>query len=101
MSRQNKNSNQNGEGDDWEPWQKYHSARRGGFTALGQMSTNPFNFGWFVADVLSGSGCPQSEQELQYLSGIGINHVVTLSPGMFYVWSVSLILEVHHKQFFI
>lgn len=80
MTGQNKNPNPNSEGDDWEPWQKYHSARRGGLTALGQISTNPFNFGWFVADVLSGSGCPRSEQELRYLTGIGINHVVTLSP---------------------
>ena len=45
----------------------------------------PYNFGWLVAGVLAGSGRPQVELELRYLLAVGINHVVTLSPGIFNV----------------
>jgi len=40
----------------------------------------PANFSWLTVNKIAGSACPQSELELRSLAGLGINHLVTLSP---------------------
>lgn len=40
----------------------------------------PANFSWLAVNMMAGSACPQSELELRSLAGLGISHLVTLSP---------------------
>jgi len=40
----------------------------------------PANFSWLAVNKIAGCACPQSELELRSLAGLGINHLITLSP---------------------
>lgn len=40
----------------------------------------PYNFSWFIENKIAAMGWPQTVENLNYLSDIGVNHLVTLSP---------------------
>ncbi|XP_026728116.1 dual specificity protein phosphatase CDC14B-like [Trichoplusia ni] len=40
----------------------------------------PYNFSWFIENKIAAMGFPQTVANLNYLTDVGINHLITLSP---------------------
>lgn len=40
----------------------------------------PYNFSWLEEGTIAGMGCPRTSENLNYLTHVGINHIITLSP---------------------
>lgn len=40
----------------------------------------PYNFSWFIPNKIAAMGWPQTEENLNYLVDVGVDHLITLSP---------------------